>query len=174
MHIARPINVDVCLIPVTSHITIVDRCDVGQVAIDTLPDDALLHVFNFYVAQNVVEHYSTVAREVETWHTLVRVCRRWRTLVFASPRRLNLRIACTDETPVREKLDVWPRLPIVVSGYCGSVVSLDNIKAALEHHECIESSSTYSTLGIGNCRSICRIGGPIPSVDRSGPANNNK
>jgi hypothetical protein len=115
-----------------------DRCDVGQVSIDILPDDALLCVFDFYVAQKAFEAfdlYSTVAREAETWHTLVCVCRRWRTLVFASPHRLNLRIACTNKTPAREKLDVWPRFPIVVSCYCHSIVSLDNIKAALEHHD---------------------------------------
>jgi F-box-like len=136
MHISWHINVDVCLFPATSYITIVDRCDVGQATIDTLPDDVLLYVFDFYVPQGLFGSDNlTVTLEVETWYTLVRVCRRWRTLVFASPRRLNLRIACTDKTPVREKLGVWPRLPIVVSGFCRSVVSLDNIKAALEHHD---------------------------------------
>jgi hypothetical protein len=123
MHIALPINVDVCLFPVTSHIPIVDWCDVGQVKIDILPDDALLRVFDFYVAS---------APEVETWHTLTHVCRRWRILVFASPRRLNLRIACTNKTPVREKLDIWPDLPIVISGECHPTTGIDNIKAALK------------------------------------------
>jgi hypothetical protein len=77
------------------------------------------------------------ASEVEAWHTLVHVCRRWRNLVFASPRRLNLRIACTNETPVREKLDIWPPLPIVISGGFDPTIATncDNIKAALEHHD---------------------------------------
>jgi hypothetical protein len=92
-------------------------------------------VFDFYVAQEGFNSHWSVVPKVETWHTLVCVCRRWRTLVFASPHRLNLRIACKDKTAVRAKLDVWPRLPIVVSSYCDSVVSLDNIKAALEHHD---------------------------------------
>ena len=104
-----------------------DKCGVGQGTIDILPDDALLCVFDFYIAQ---------ASGVEAWHTLVHVCRRWRILVFGSPRRLNLRIACTDETPVKEKLDVWPALPIVISGtIIKASPGLDNIKAALEHHD---------------------------------------
>jgi hypothetical protein len=93
--------------------------------IDTLADDVLLYVFDFYLAD---------ASEVEAWHTLVHVCRQWRILVFRSPRRLNLRIACTNQTPVREKLDVWPALlPIVISGSCDSPTCLDNILTALGH-----------------------------------------
>ena len=100
-------------------------CDVGQVTINTFPDDALLYVFDFYLART---------SEVEAWHTLVHVCRRWRILVFGSPRRLNLRIKCTDKTPaVKEKLDVWPALPIVISGDFYSHTHSDNINAALEH-----------------------------------------
>ena len=108
---------------------LVDCCDdIGQtqLTIDTLPDDALLYVFDFYLA---------LSSEVEAWHTLVHVCRRWRILVFGSPRRLNLRIACTDDTPVKEKLDVWPAaIPIVVSGTFKPTTDLGNIKAALERH----------------------------------------
>ena len=102
-----------------------------QLTIDTLPDDALLYVFDFYLGAQ--------ASDVEAWHTLVHVCRRWRTLVFGSPRRLNLQIKCTAETPFRfrEKLDVWPPLlPIVIS--CNGAVAVavtDNIKAALERHD---------------------------------------
>ena len=51
---------------------------------------------------------------LEAWITLVHVCQRWRGLVFASPRRLNLRLVCTRGKPVREMLDIWPTLPIVV------------------------------------------------------------
>ena len=104
---------------------IVDWSDAGQVTIDILPDDSLLYVFDFYVAQD---------SEVEAWHTLVHVCRRWRILVFGSPRRLNLRIECTGDTPVRERLDIWPSLPIIISGDCNSITR-DNIKATLEHHD---------------------------------------
>jgi hypothetical protein len=103
-----------------------DWCNVGQMTIDTLADDVLLYVFDFYLAET---------SDVEAWHTLAHVCQRWRILVFRSPRRLNLQIACTDETQVREKLDVWPALPIVISGKCNSQTCHDNIIAILEHHD---------------------------------------
>ena len=94
---------------------------------DVLPDDVLLHVFDCYLTQS---------SRVESWHTLVHVCRRWRGVVFGSPRHLNLRIACTNKMRVREKLDAWPTIPIVVSGYCDSPSGLDqNIEAALEHND---------------------------------------
>src|ERR1700761_3854632 len=93
---------------------------------DVLPDDVLLSIFNCYVDE---------ATDVEGWRTLVRVSRQWRNVVFGSSRRLRLRIACTDKSQVREKLDVFPRLPIVVSGDCNSMTSLNNIKAALEHSD---------------------------------------
>jgi hypothetical protein len=94
------------------------------VTIDLLPDDVLLSVFDCHVDE---------ATDVEGWRTLVHVCRRWQNIVFGSPRRLHLRIAFTNKSHVREKLDIWPCLPIVVSGYCDSATCLDNIKAALEH-----------------------------------------
>jgi hypothetical protein len=94
--------------------------------IDTLLDDILLYIFDFYLAE---------ALEVESWHTLAHVCRQWRILVFSSPHRLKLRIACTNYTPVGEKLDIWPSLPIVISSSCncGSETCLDNIMTALGH-----------------------------------------
>ena len=54
--------------------------------------------------------------EVEGWQLLVHVCRRWRNVVFGSPRRLNLQLRCTHETPVKDKLDVWPSLPLIIKG----------------------------------------------------------
>ena len=99
----------------------------SNMTMDVLPDDVLLLVFDCYLA-----HPS----RVESWHTLVHVCRRWRSLVFESPRRLNLRIACTNKMRVREKLNFWPAFPIVVSGYCDSPSGLDhNIEAALKHND---------------------------------------
>jgi hypothetical protein len=107
-------------------IMIADRCDVGNVTMNVLPDDVLLGVFDCYVGE---------ATDVEGWHTLVHVCRQWRNVVFGSPRRLHLRIVCTNKSRVRKRLDIWPRLPIVVSGYCDSMTSLNNFKAALEHSD---------------------------------------
>ena len=73
-------------------------------------------------------------RKVEiAWHPLVHVCRRWRTIVFESPQRLNLRLLCTSETPARDKLDVWPALPLIILGQAHFLTgSVDNIVAALE------------------------------------------
>ena len=65
------------------------------------------------------------------------VCRNWRIVVFGSPRRLALRIYCDYTTPVREKLHIWPLLPIVVRLYCQDMyeATMDNIVGALEHND---------------------------------------
>ena len=62
MQIAQLIKIDVCPFRTTSRHD-ADCCDVGQtrLTIDTLPDDALLYVFD--------------SMWVEAWHTLVHVCR---------------------------------------------------------------------------------------------------
>ena len=65
-------------------------------------------------------------KEIEAWHTLVHVCRKWRNIVFGSPRRLDLRLYCTEKTPVRKTLEVWPLLPIVVYGFGYEKWGVDN------------------------------------------------
>ena len=108
-----------------------------NVTIGTLSNDVLLEIFFFYVDQ---------AKMTEQWHTLVHVCRRWRYLVFARPRRLCLRLLCTEKTPVRRMLDIWPALPIVIwnSGDPTSLVEgADNIIAALEHHDRVRNISLW-------------------------------
>jgi len=71
------------------------------------------------------------------WHRLAHVCRRWRHVVFASPRRLGLHIVCTEKTPVRESLDIWPPLPIIIRYWLYSTSASEhpilNAIAALEH-----------------------------------------
>ena len=69
------------------------------------------------------------------WHTLVHVCRKWRDVVFGSPRRLNLRLWCKSSTPVRERLDVWPHLPIAIVGHSEGKWGVDNFIAALKHND---------------------------------------
>ena len=98
-----------------------DWRNVGRVTIDMLPDLALLELFTFY-ANDV--------GPIEKWHTLVHVCRRWRNLVFSSPRRLGLQLFCTARKLVRETLDIWPPLPIVIRH---GFYPTDNIVAALKH-----------------------------------------
>ena len=85
--------------------------------IDVLPDDVLLGIFDFYTITD--SSYEGVPSDeskkaIEAWQVLVHVCRRWRSLVLGSPRRLNLRLYCTYQTPARDTLDVWPALPLIV------------------------------------------------------------
>lgn len=113
-----------------------------RVTIATLPEGPLLDIFSFYV-EDVYEYCDLDEvfgiKLLEAWCTLVHVCQGWRNLVFASPRRLNVRLVCTNGTPVREMLNIWPTLPIVVqtqfharSQWEDSKYT-DNIIAALEH-----------------------------------------
>ena len=84
-------------------------------SIDWLPDDVLLVIFDHFCALEYHrEHRRGKKKEIEAWLPLVHVSRRWRTVVFGSPRRLNLRIFCTPETPVRFMLSVWPALPLII------------------------------------------------------------
>jgi F-box-like len=98
------------------------------IRIDILPDDVLLEIFDFYV--DMRSSYEGKTR-VEEWQSLVHVCRRWRSLVLGSPRRLNLRLYCTPETPARDTLDVWPALPLTIHGRVDLTSGTNNIIAAL-------------------------------------------
>ncbi|KAH9971576.1 hypothetical protein BGW80DRAFT_1460528 [Lactifluus volemus] len=82
-------------------------------------------------------------RASRAWSKLVHVCQRWRYTVFSSPLRLNLRLLCTEWTPARKILDIWPPLPIEIrSSFVSSRVQVeDNIIAALEHPNRIRSIS---------------------------------
>ena len=92
--------------------------------INILPDDALLEIFHF-------------CREGHGrwWKTLVDVCRRWRDIIFASPYSLDVRLECTNGTPTRTSLDIWPPIPLTISCYSHTPYGDDNIIAALEHHD---------------------------------------
>jgi hypothetical protein len=110
------------------------RYDVGQVmSIDMLPDDVLLDIFDFFA-----EEFYILKKDIERWQTLVHVCRRWRRLVFGSPRRLNLRLFCSDETPARGTLDVWPALPLFIE-CIGKAKSVDNFVTVLECSDRVRS-----------------------------------
>ena len=113
--------------------TVVDWCVVGRVTIDMLPDVALLEIFDYYVNQ-VQEEEEEDSLKIQAWHTLVHVCRKWRTIVLGSPRRLDLRLFCTDKTPVKKTLAVWPPLPIVIGQY-SQPTQMNNIIVALEHND---------------------------------------
>ena len=93
-----------------------------------LPDDVLLGIFDFYMIRDL---FTGAKREIEAWQTLVHVCRRWRNLVFRSPRRLNLQLYCTPQTPARDTLDVWPALPLLIKGGLAPRDTTDNAIVAL-------------------------------------------
>jgi len=109
-------------------------CILGQVTIDVLPDDALLNIFDRY-KDDVSYRTSFTWR----WITMTHVCQRWRDIIFGSPRHLDLRVVCTNTTPTRTLLGIWPLFPISV--YCGQTLSVvdekcpSNIIAAFEHSD---------------------------------------
>ena len=98
-----------------------------------LPANVLLEIFKIYINE---------ATETEEWHILVHVCPKWRSIVFSSPRhlRLCLQLLCTTRTPVRERLAIWPALPIAIVGSFAPtsletslVLVAGNIMVALSH-----------------------------------------
>lgn len=108
-------------------------------SIGLLPDDVLLEIFGFYVA----DKGPATKTKTEAWQILIHVCRLWRHIVFGSPRRLDLRLFCTANTPAKDILDIWPAFPILVNGHvlerideASNLVSddsdVDNIVAALK------------------------------------------
>jgi hypothetical protein len=98
-------------------------------SINTLPEEVLLAIFDFYVDGDAF-----LKKRAEAWQSLVHVCRRWRILVFGSPRRLNLRLVCGAKTPARDTLDVWPPLPLVIrDSVCRGKDGMDDIVAVLKH-----------------------------------------
>ena len=108
--------------------------NVARVAIDMLPDVALLNIFDFYLKEEYVDPIAQIDKPpIEVWCTLAHVCRKWRNIVFESPRRLDLRVCCRHSTPVREMLDIWPNLPIIV--WFNGQEGADNTIAALEHND---------------------------------------
>jgi len=132
-----------------------DYRNVVFVTINTLADEVLLNIFDFYVAQ--------VDDEAD-WETLLHVCRRWRDIVFSASHRLKLRIVCTAGTPARTMVDVWPALPIVIRVVKFQEANLDNVIAALEHNDRV---SEIFIEGVSNS-AMERIGAamqrPFPSL----------
>ena len=106
--------------------------------IDVLPDDVLLRIFDFYLKKYLIPE----KRLVEAWQSLVHVCRRWRSLVLGSPRRLDLRLFCTPNTPARDTLDVWPPLPLLVNGSM-TLSGTDNVITALGQSSRVRQVTLY-------------------------------
>jgi hypothetical protein len=126
-----------------------------RVTIEAIPDDILLDIFGFCL-QGLEDYPDSRARN---WNRLVHVCQGWRSIVFASQHRLDLCLSCTEHTPVRETLDVWPPLPIEISSYSLG----DNIFAALEHRDRVRK---VSLLRIPRKLIVTLMPEPFPALER--------
>ena len=106
-----------------------------RVTIDVLPDTVLLEGFEFYLGKDDADPVDS-RYNYDGWQTLVHVCRRWRCIVFTSPRRLDLKLYCTQQRLVNHKtLEIWPALPIVIFAEgTQSKEDATNVIAALRHH----------------------------------------
>jgi len=132
-------------------------------SVDILPDDVLLGIFDFYMGHPYTK------KEIEAWQLLVRVCQRWRSLVFGSPRRLNLQLLCEAHTQkrVRDRMDVWPALPLMIHGFVnktegsiyGSEDDVDGTEGGVDEAE--ELDNIIAALGRSDC--VCQIILNIPS-----------
>ena len=137
-------------------------------SIDILSDDALLEIFGFYVVEDI-----HVKRDVEAWQSLVHVCQRWRRLVFGSPRCLNLRLYCATKTQtrMRDTLDIWPALPLIIRG-SANPEELDNIIAVLERNDRVcDISIDFSDSHFGDAWTVMHhdvMQKPFPVLERLG------
>jgi hypothetical protein len=89
----------------------------------------LLEIFDFLLHEE---------QGTQEWITLAHVCQRWRSVVFQSPLRLNLQLVCTSYIRVRDTLDIWPPLPLIIQDirvFGINSTGVDNIIAALEHND---------------------------------------
>ena len=123
-----------------------------------LPDVVLLEIFDFYMDEE------PDGKEIEAWHTLVHVCRSWRSVVFGSPRRLNLQLYCTARTPVRQTLDVWPLLPIVIKVHSIDRWNNGNILAALEHNDRISKLAISDIPSSETENALAALQQPFPAL----------
>jgi hypothetical protein len=124
-------------------------------SINILPDDVLLEIFG---------HYVILSQHVDAWHELVHVCQRWRYVVFNSPRRLDLRLRCTDRTPVTNMLDIWPALPIEIFYHSPLPDSgVNNIISALQQHNRV---CTIDIWGVSNSllKEFAAMQEPFPAL----------
>ena len=125
-------------------------CTIGRVTIGMLPDYALLEIFHFYKDDKDFSNRDTFT-EVWKWEMLTQVCRQWRRVVFGSPRRLDLRVACTSTTPNARLLDVWPPFPVIVLQSSQSPVvdenGVENLIAALECRDRISEIGLFDVSG---------------------------
>jgi len=139
----------------------------GCTTIGDIPDNILLDIFDFY---RIFPNFPQNVYSVWEWHILAHVCRMWRQVLFTSPRRLDLQLYCTPNTPVRKMLDIWPPLPITIEKppyiHLHSEADEDNLIAALEHQDRVTVVIIHSL----TCRQLERVVAmmqePFPALTR--------
>ncbi|KAH9054700.1 hypothetical protein EDB87DRAFT_1425447 [Lactarius vividus] len=90
--------------------------------IDTLNDDVLLGIFNYYRLDDEINWNTRLE-----WGKLSHVCRRWRRLVYGSATHLDMHILCTNGTPLVNTLVHLPPLPLVIDyQYATATVGAQN------------------------------------------------
>jgi hypothetical protein len=97
----------------------------------------------------------------------VHVCQRWRYLVFESPIRLSLQLYCTEKTPVRKLLYVWPSsLPFTIRFHHHQPVvdGFDNIVAALKHCNRVRQIHITNTVDHSWGEIVTEMQGPFPAL----------
>ena len=134
------------------------QCRPG-VSIDMLPDDILLSIFDICT---IAPELPPSKKPIEAWQSLVHVCRRWRSVIFESPRRLNLRLVCTNKTPVRDRLEVWPPLPLVIEG--NTIEGVDNIISALESRDRVDGIQVWGFNGLPSEKLLAAMEEPFPEL----------
>ncbi len=123
--------------------------------IGILPDDVLLEIFSFYM----YEAYE------DEWHTLVHVCQQWRYVAFASPRRLHLQLICTPTRSVREMIDIWPELPIIILDYGEATAEGgDNVISVLELNDRIHGIKFWHASSSELERLAAAMQDPFPAL----------
>ncbi|KAI0263922.1 hypothetical protein BC834DRAFT_281687 [Gloeopeniophorella convolvens] len=136
-----------------------------SIMINTLPDDALLEVFDWFRIFRLKESKRVEPYQWEQrWYTLAHVCHRWRQVIFASPRRLGLRYYVSHGSPVSEILRHSHQFPLILDysyrtddgddpRWLWPSESVDDITLALAHLDRIK----HITLEVGSVRQLHHI-----------------
>jgi len=111
----------------------------GYVTIDTLPDEVLLGIFDFYMRRFKADWSPSGAK----WVRLLHVCQRWRYIALSAPLRLELEIRLECNMPTRRILDIWPELPIAIRADIYLRKIEENVMAVLEHKDRVSDICIY-------------------------------
>ena len=135
--------------------------------IDMLPDNVLLEIFDFY-RHNSMSKILILLDKTWRWDILTQVCRRWRHIIFESPRRLDLRLACSHKTPTERLLDIWPPFPIIVRWSIlnaprpADEKGVENIIAAIERRDRISDIYIIGVHGSALEKLVAVMHEPLP------------